>query len=94
MVADVGRWVGERGRGSGGHGGCQGTVRELIDEDEGGAGSAWGGGEGGTGLYAGCCRGGLGNLRSAPSVKGGPRARGDVATASLAAVASAAVRRR
>ena len=48
MVADVGRWVGERGRGSGGHGGCQGTVRELIDEDEGGGGSAWGGGRGGS----------------------------------------------
>jgi len=54
-------------------------------------------GEGGgaaTGLYAGCCQGGLGDLRSAPSVKGGPRARGGVATASPAAVAAAAVRRR
>jgi len=35
--------VGERGRGSGGHGGCQGTARELIDEDESGGGSALGG---------------------------------------------------
>jgi len=48
MVADVGRWVGERGRGSGGHGDCHpGTVRELIDGDGGGDGSAWGGGGGG-----------------------------------------------
>jgi len=95
MVADVGRWVGERGRGSGGHGGCQGKVRELIDADEGGGGSAWGaGGGGGTRMYAGCCQGGLGNMRSAPPVKGGPKARGGVAAASPAAVAAGAVRRR
>jgi len=56
-------------------------------------------GEGGGGgtkfrLYSSCCQGGLGDLRSAPPVKGEPRARGGVATASPAAVAAAAVRRR
>jgi len=49
---------------------------------------------GGNGLYAGCRQGGLGDLRSAPPVEGGPRARGGVATASPAAIAAAAERRR